>query len=297
MVFYEKDERVGTVPIAPLSRVFLRGDVTITAGLLGSLGESNIGVVILSGRKGTPTLMLGRPHNDAARRMAQFRCSQEALFCLRFSQQLVGKKIGNQIFMLEGLIENHLSCRYALTKGVKVLRGILDQIEQQEALASLRGLEGAAANHYFAALKAVVPNSLGFHGRNRRPPRDPFNAILSLTYTLLHSEAVLAAHGAGLDPYIGFYHLLDFGRESLASDLIEPVRPMVDNFSLRLFNRKILRVEQFSTTDKGCFLSKAGRVHFYRAYEETAETFRKSLSDEIDHIIDVLKEVPLCQNT
>jgi CRISPR/Cas system-associated endonuclease Cas1 len=74
LVFYENGERIGTVPLAPLSRVFLRGDVTLSSALLGKLGERGIGVVVLSGRKAVPTMLLGRPHNDAARRVAQYRC-------------------------------------------------------------------------------------------------------------------------------------------------------------------------------------------------------------------------------
>ena len=70
LVFYENGERIGTVPLAPLSRVFMRGDVTLSSALLGKLGERGIGVVVLSGRKAVPTILLGRPHNDAARRVA-----------------------------------------------------------------------------------------------------------------------------------------------------------------------------------------------------------------------------------
>jgi CRISPR-associated protein Cas1 len=86
LVFYENGERIGTVPLAPLSRVFMRGDVTLSSALLGKLGERGIGVVVLSGRKAMPTMLLGRPHNDAARRVAQYRLSLDEHFCLRFSR-------------------------------------------------------------------------------------------------------------------------------------------------------------------------------------------------------------------
>ena len=92
----------------------------------------------------------------------------------------------------------------------------------------LRGIEGAAAAAYFQGFTRLFPPSLEFTGRNRRPPRDPVNAVLSLSYTPLHFEAVQAVCAAGLDPLIGFYHELVFGRESLASDLIEPLWPKVD---------------------------------------------------------------------
>ena len=93
LVFYENGERVGTVPLAPLSRVFLRGDVTLSSSLLGKLGEKGIGVVVLSGRKAVPTMLLGRPHNDAARRVAQYRLSMDKEYCLRFARETVEAKL------------------------------------------------------------------------------------------------------------------------------------------------------------------------------------------------------------
>jgi CRISPR-associated protein Cas1 len=100
LVFYENGERIGTVPLAPLSRVFMRGDVTVSSALLGKLGERGIGVVVLSGRKAVPTMLLGRPHNDAARRVAQYRLSLDADFCLRFARAIVEAKLRAQAAFL-----------------------------------------------------------------------------------------------------------------------------------------------------------------------------------------------------
>jgi CRISPR-associated protein Cas1 len=97
LVFSENGERTGTVPMHPLSRVFLRGDVKLSSSLLGKLGEHGIGVIILSGRKGTPSLLLGRPHNDAARRSNQYRLSLDADYCLRFSRAIVTAKLAGQL--------------------------------------------------------------------------------------------------------------------------------------------------------------------------------------------------------
>ena len=92
LAFYEKGERAGTVPLAPLERVFLRGDVLLHANLLGKLGEKGVGVVVLTGRKAEPSLLLATPHNDASRRIAQFRMSQDPNFCLRVSKKLMEKE-------------------------------------------------------------------------------------------------------------------------------------------------------------------------------------------------------------
>lgn len=288
LVFFEQGERVGTVPLHPLSRVFLRGDVTLNASLLGKLGERGIGVVVLSGRKGTPALLLGRPHNDAARRVAQYRLSLDSDWCLGFSRAIVAAKLSGQQALIEERAAAQPTDRYPLTLASRRISAALAQVDAQMSIASLRGLEGAGAAAYFEALAAILPPRLGFHGRNRQPPRDPVNAVLSLTYTLLHSEAVLALYGAGLDPYIGFYHTLDFGRESLACDVMEALRPQADRFVLDLFRSEVLRAEDFSKSDSGCLLGKAGRGRFYADYETRAEFFRRELEQAVRDIIAAL---------
>lgn len=284
IVFRENGDRVGTVPIMPLTRIFLRGDIRLSAALLGKLGERGVGVVILSGRQGKPSLLLARPHNDASRRVEQIRKSLDAGFCLDLARELIGKKLSRQIEWFDELREHDMQARYELTHAMQLLREHHARLPQADSLGRLRGMEGSAAARYFDGLKAVVPESLHFGSRNRRPPRDPFNALLSLTYTLAHSELAIALYGAGLDPYIGFYHQLDFGRESLASDLLEPVRPLADRFCLRLIRKQTITGEDFSTTESGCLLGKAGRARYYTAYEEYSEVLRAGIQAEVESL-------------
>ncbi len=284
IIFRENGERIGTVPIAPLTRVFLRGDIQLSGSLLGKLGENGIGVVILSGRQGKPSLLLARPHNDASRRVEQIRKSMDAGFCLDFARSLINTKLSRQIDWFEELRGADTQARYALTHAMKLLNEHRRRVGEAENLASLRGIEGSAAHVYFDGLKAEVPDSLHFKSRNRRPPRDPFNALLSLTYTLAQAETAIALHGAGLDPYVGFYHQLDFGRESLASDLLEAVRPLADRFCLRLIRHQTLTVEHFSTSDAGCLLGKAGRTHYYAAYEAYSEVLRTGIQAQVNDV-------------
>lgn len=288
LVFRENGERVGTVPLAPLSRVFMRGDVRCSAALLGKLGERGIGVVILSGRQGRASLMLARPHNDARRRVEQIRRSLDESFCLNFARTLIGSKISRQIEWFEELRQRDMQARYELSHTIRLLESHRARLKEADSEAGLRGLEGAAAASYFAGLKAVVPESFGFKSRNRRPPRDPFNALLSLTYTLLHAELVVGLYGAGFDPYVGFYHRLDFGRESLASDLLEPLRPLADLFALRLVRQRVVSADDFSQTEAGCLLGKAGRARYYEAYEQASEMLRAGISREIDALAEAL---------
>jgi len=146
-----------------------------------------------------------------------------------------------------------------------------------QALAALRGLEGAAARAHFGGLAAVLPPALGFAGRNRRPPRDPANVCLSLGYSLLHVEAVQACHIAGLDPLLGFYHRPAFGRESLACDLVEPLRARVDLWVWELLRERHLREAHFSFDQGACLLGKAGRATFYATWAQQVPPLRRAL--------------------
>lgn len=298
LVFRENGARVGTVPLAPLTRVFLRGDVRLQSSLLGKFGERGIGVVVLSGRKGEPSLLLGRPHNDAARRVAQYKLSLDAGFCLKFSQAVVEAKLTTQRDFLQARRAEDFGHRYELTLALRKLEPMLENLHEKPTPAALRGVEGAAAAAYFEGLAALTPPRLNFHQRNRQPPRDPFNAVLSLGYTLLHAEAVLVLYGAGLDPFIGFYHALDFGRESLACDVMEPLRVEVDRLALSLFRKEVLRPEDFSTTESGYLMGKSARPKFYEAWEaHLSERLRKALTDSVDEIAGCVQQVaalPVC---
>ncbi|MCZ2408061.1 MAG: CRISPR-associated endonuclease Cas1 [Burkholderiales bacterium] len=281
IAFYENGQRSATVPLAPISRVILRGKVTLEAGLLGHLSEHGIGMLFLTGRQGRPSLLLGRAHNDAQRRVAQTRLSLDSAFCLGYARQLIHSKIARQIEWFNELRSHYPQARYPLTHALRQLQEQQGRLPQATLLESLRGLEGAAAASYFAGLRAVVPASWGFNERNRRPPRDPFNALISLTYTLVMAETAMALHTAGYDPCIGYYHQLSHARESLACDLLEPLRPLADRLCLRLVAQETLTAGHFSTSDAGCLLGKAGRARFYAAYEENALPLRRALREEV----------------
>jgi CRISPR-associated protein Cas1 len=171
--------------------------------------------------------------------------------------------------------------RYPLTVAIRTINGVIGQLREDApatiTLASLRGYEGAAAAAYFGGYAHLFAESLNFTGRKKRPPPDPVNVCLSLGYTLLHYDAVRACHTVGLDPMLGFYHDISFGRESLACDLMEPLRPLMDRWVWQLFRERQLRVEHFSDDNGRCQMNKAGRHCFYGFYESQASSPRRLL--------------------
>ena len=298
LIIRDGGERIATVPLAPITRVVLRGNAQLTASLLATLGERGIGVLVLSGRMGKPSLFFGRPHNDARLRVAQTRRSLQDDFCLAYAQHLVQRKIERQCQSLQTLRQHYPAQRLPLSQALRQLQEQQPSIGHAQRLDSLRGLEGAAAVSYFAGLRAVVPASLGFNERNRRPPRDPFNALLSLTYTLAHAEAAFTLHTAGLDPCIGYYHQLSHSRESLACDIVETVRPLADRICLELVAQQILTADHFSQSPAGCLLGKAGRSRYYGAYEERAQPLRQALRQEVKALLQrIAPDLPQLQWT
>jgi CRISPR-associated protein Cas1 len=291
IAFFDEGGRIGTVPTGPLERIYLRGDVVLSSGLLGQLGKLGIGVIILSGRRAEPTLFLPRSHNDALIRVAQTKLHLDPISKLTLSQWLVRGKIKAQLKQTEDWLSFRISDKSALIQTKDMLTRLLLQIPHKPDCDSLRGLEGAGAAQYFKAYASILPESAGFRGRNRRPPKDPANALLSLSYTLLMAEAGLAAHGHGFDPAIGFMHELDFARPSFACDIAEPLRPIMDRFVWKLLSDQTIRARDFSyEKDGACLLMKAGRERYYAKIEEPLVETRQRLNAMLSALRVMIRE-------
>jgi CRISPR-associated protein Cas1 len=291
LVFRENGERVATVPIAPLERVYIRGHVRIDSAVLGKLGSLGVGVIILSGRRGDPTLFLPRPHHDARIRINQIRLAETPNGRTSVIRWLLRLKLQAHLELLAEMLETRPNLRLPLLAGTRVLQGLLRQIDRTSEPNALRGLEGAAAAGYFKAIAEVFPEELAFRTRVRRPPTDPVNSLLSLGYTMLTAEATLAAYGHGLDPDVGFLHVPEFGRASLACDLVEPVRPLIDRFAWRAFAEQRFRARDFSTEKDGaCLLGKAGREKFYAEIDGVLAPARQRLDDIVTSLRNLIQD-------
>lgn len=283
LILYENGERRSTLPLHLVERVVVRGSATLSTGVLTLLADEGIGLCILTGRHSRQAAtLLGRPHGDAHRRIGQYRWYRDPSERWRLARMLVLGKLRASLRFLDRAEEKRPECRMPLFKARETLRAISARVRastgpQTLDLTRLNGLEGAAAAAYFCGITSLFPAALHFTSRNRRPPRDPVNAVLSLAYTLLHFDAVSTCHAAGLDPFIGFYHEPAYNRESLACDLIEPLRPKVDAWAWRLFAEQDLRADHFTAENGGCLLGKSGRQIFYAAWEAEAPSLRRRL--------------------
>jgi len=284
LAFYSNGEREGLVPISPLKRVIVIGNVSIETSVLHKLSNENISVIFLSGKRlRFCGMMHGRLHNNGILRVKQYEKSLSP-FSLEIATDIVEKKVEGQKMFLLNVREDRSDLRFPMTDAAGVLEKILVMLNTDDVgMETLRGLEGGASATYFQAFTKMFPESLEFKKRNRRPPEDPVNAMLSLCYTLLHYEIVREIEVIGLDPTIGFYHQFDYGRESLACDLVELYRTDVDRFVWEIFREREFTTRDFSTEDErpGCYLKKESRKRFYPLYEEWAKGIRPQLVNEV----------------
>jgi len=183
--------------------------------------------------------------------------------------------------MISGKIRN---CRVLLRRNdqeipAEALEKLADyacQAEMAESLERLLGLEGAAAELYFSRLGSLLKadeDGLIFQGRNRRPPRDPVNAVLSYLYGILAKECFVTLLAVGFEPYLGFYHQPRYGRPALALDLMEEFRPIIaDSTAVSLFNNKELAVKDFVITEEGVMIGRSAKRKVVAGYERRMDT-------------------------
>jgi len=277
------------IPIKFIERVVLRAETQLSSRVLCALAESGSSLLALGGRGGQQIAQItGAPHGDARRRWQQVLTLSQPDACAALAQSTVIAKVRRQRATLTQIAQLRPDLRKPLHDGQATLDRILQTLGNAAAqpnLASLRGLEGAAAAAYFSAYFSAFAPALGATTRNRRPPKDPVNAVLSLSYTLLYSQASSACWAAGLDPALGALHTLSHNRAALACDLMEPHRPRIDLWVWQLFRSETLRPEHFGSDGAGArLLGKAGRAHFYAAWEAIAKRQSRSLLRQARHL-------------
>lgn len=264
-------ERPGTppehVPLGLLGLVVVHGSPMVGCEVWRELAERNIPTVLQPARgRGRAALVGVAQGGTIALRMAQHRAASDPDAALSIARRLVVAKIGAQRELGTRIASD--SARTATL--VRLQDQAIDKCDAARATGTLMGLEGAAAAAWYDWLGAWLAERgewrWRFNGRNRRPPRDPVNALLSLGYTLLAGEVLRAAQEQGLDPALGFLHGVVPGREALVLDLMEPLRPSVDLFAIGLIDDVLLPTHFTYSARDGCRLNKSARAQFYRAW-------------------------------
>lgn len=258
-----------------LGSVIVHGSPLVSCDVWRALAERNVPAVLLPARgRGSAAYLSTAFSNTIRLRRRQHRAAGRPDLRLAVARRLVELKIRAQRRLLVQLSdragatgpEQPAGSGCGIGDVVAVFDRNLAAVAEVGNTAALMGLEGATAAAWWGWLAAALPKRWRFTGRNRRPPRDPVNALLSLGYTLLGAEMLRQVHADGLDPALGFLHGIVPGRESLVLDLLEPLRPSIDAFVLDLLDQKLSpRHFTFSRTD-GCRLNKDGRSLYYSVW-------------------------------
>jgi CRISPR-associated protein Cas1 len=264
------DQTTKTVRLGEVSQVVLMGPVSISTPTVVELAKRDIPLTYLSSGGWFLAHTIGTGHNNVAVRTAQYQASFDATICLDVARALVRTKILNARTLLRR------NSREVDDQVLRFLKALADTAAQAESLEALLGYEGTAAAQYFGAFnRMLVPSRrdekelpFRFENRNRRPPKDPVNAMLSLAYALLVRQWTVALSAVGLDPYRGFYHQPRFGRPSLALDLMEPYRPLIaDSVVITAVNNGEVNPDDFLQGAAGCALTRTGRKKFIAGFE------------------------------
>lgn len=263
----ERDGRtIGRQPLADLGRVVLWGGVELSTGALRMLVAAGVDVALLT-RRGRYLGGVVAPFSGAvAVRLAQTVRFADPDFALRLARRLVRDKLTAQAHLLRTARKRGGPDR--LKPAIRELDQLVRRLDQETHLDALRGIEGHGARIYFDAFAPLVPAPFTFAGRNRRPPRDPVNALLSLGYVLLTNEIAGDVQARGLDPRLGFLHTLRAGRPAFALDLLEPWRaPAIDRLVLNVLGRRTLKPTHFRAEGDAVLLTPEGLPRFLEAYD------------------------------
>jgi CRISP-associated protein Cas1 len=263
--------------LAEISQLVVMGQAQVTTAALHELMRREIPVSWHSTGGWFLGHTVGTGHKNVELRTAQYHKSHDERACLHLARSLVAAKIRNS----RTLVRRNTRGAEPPTALLAKLKRDAEEAARAPSLASLLGIEGAAGARHFGALGELLKPGDGFAfdvaGRNRRPPRDPVNALLSFCYALLTRAITVTVAAVGLDPYRGLYHQPRYGRPALALDLMEPFRPLIaDSAVLTLINNGEIRPGHFVRAAGACALNPEGR-------KRTIAAFERRLAQEITH--------------
>lgn len=274
-----EDKVLATIPFITLDSIVCFGNISVSPYLLGACPEYNITISFLSEFGKFLARVQGPVAGNVLLRKSQYRISDDLEKSAQIAKFFIIGKISNQKTVLQRAVRDHKDTIdiEKVEKAIKELNNALDKVEKQDDLDKLRGIEGDAAESYFSAFDELIitqKNDFKFEGRNRRPPLDNVNAMLSYVYTLLYHDMISALEVVGLDPAVGFMHRDRPGRLSLALDLVEEFRAfLADRLVLNLINRKEVTSNQFTKTASGAVvMDDVARKTVITAYQKKKET-------------------------
>jgi len=289
LIVKKGDEILEEIPIIKVDQVVLMGrGVSLTTAAMFALTRRGVDVVYLTGAGRYVSRVVGQEHKHGKLRHRQALVSADPSFTLHAARSIVRGKVLNQ----RTLVQRHAERATWAGRALAGMDEMARRAEEARNLEELRGLEGQAAKEYFSLFRRLLRTpsgggSWGFERRAYYPPTDPINALLSFSYSMLLRDMTTACALIGLDPYLGFFHAIDYGRPSMALDLMEEFRPVIaDSIVLEAANRPYVSLDDFEAVDlteseedrdpqetpraskQAVYLNTAGRNRLIQLYEK-----------------------------
>lgn len=276
LVVSKDDAELASAPLVHVSQVILMGNIALTTPVIKLLLLEAIDVVFMTQDGDYCGRLTGPATPHVMLRRKQYRSQEDGRFLLTMAQNVVRGKIANMRTLL--LKHNRELNDAVIASATEALGQAFEHAPRTTTLASLSGVEGAATAAYFGAWKRLLKGDWKFEKRQRRPPPDPINVLLSFGYTLLAHAAQGAVEAAGLDPYAGFLHSVEYNRPSLALDLMEEFRPVVDGVILWSCNSSQIVPADFApgNAERPVVIGDEAKKKFIQAYE-------RRMDEEIVH--------------
>ena len=260
VVILSEKQEIGRVPLHNLEAIITFGFTGASPALMGACAKRNVALSFLSQSGRFLARVSGEERGNVLLRKRQYLLSEAKEASLDIAKGFITGKIFNTRWILERATRDH-GMRLDTEKLKRVssqLKNSMRAVQKCESMETLRGIEGEAASLYFSVFDDLILQQkefFSFQGRNRRPPLDGVNALLSFVYTLLTNMCTAALETVGLDPYVGFMHTDRPGRVSLALDLMEELRPVfADRFVLSLINKRMVSPSGFYEKENGAVL-------------------------------------------
>jgi CRISPR-associated protein Cas1 len=267
---WSREGKVSEPKLREISQLSLYGGVEITTPAMVELMQRGVPVIHFTHGGWFQGICLGTTHKNVELRIHQFQCAMDPKRSILLARKAVTGKIKN----CRTLMRRNDSKR--CTSSLDLMAKLAAKAEVASSSESLLGIEGAAAECYFSRFANLLKEGgkdFSFTDRNRRPPKDPVNAVLSYLYGILVKDLFVTLLAVGFDPYLGFYHRPRYGRPALALDMMEEFRPLIaDSVAINLFNNEEISKKDFIKTRGAVSLTSNGKKAVVAGYERRMET-------------------------
>ena len=275
VVAKRKNEELARYPLHVLESIITFSYVGASPALMGACAERNIGLAFCTPRGKFLARISGTENGNVLLRRTQYRMADDEEKSCDVARNMILGKLYNCRWVLDRALRDHSDRvdEEVITNSVQIILKQTKDIQTASTLDSLRGFEGVGASAYFNSFDQMIlrdKDNFYFRDRNRRPPRDNVNAMLSFAYSMLANDCANALESVGLDSYVGFMHRDRPGRKSLALDIMEELRPvMADRFVLSAVNNRVIQNGDFLRDEEGGIrFTDNGKKQFLKAWQE-----------------------------